>query len=398
MWIAHGPARRTYIVRADRPLPPPSASGTVRTMSKPRAITAAIVVAAVLAFAAVQVLVRRPRAVVEAPREELATEAYAAAMHAKRTEDAAPQRVPIGGHADTGAPPADDVRFTARIGRGPDDFGAELAREGVQRGPAALEVSAEGAAILDLVNGVLRRIDPQGRPLGARPLPSKHVVEAIALPQGKTLFFERSEAGQGLVVTDAAGQVVGRLAIPETVANADADVSRVVVRGETVYVETNGTGPLHAVGTTAGEPLPEGTSVDGYPTRDDRLLLSAGITNEDEGRAWLNASDRATGTHRWTREIQFADEATAVGFLDDDGRGHGWLVVLVGGKPGSFVDAAVCFDTASGNVIASHAIAVDDPPWQSFRDFSVGPAGELFALRRSRDAMRVLRFPCEVTR
>lgn len=274
----------------------------------------------------------------------------------------------------------------------------ELGREGVQRGPAALEVSVDGTSVLDPVNGVLRRFDAQGKALGARALPSRNVVEAIPLSQGRTLLYERSEAGQGLVLTDATGKVSGRIAIPESVANADADVSRVLVRGETIYVETNGTGPLHAVGTTAGEPMPEGGTVDGYPTRDDRLLLSAGITNEDEGRAWLNASERASGAHRWTRELQFADEATAVGFLDDDGRGHGWLVVLVGGKPGSFVDAAVCFDTSNGSVVASHAIAVDDPPWQSFRDFSVGPAGELFALRRARDTMRVLRFPCEAPR
>ena len=59
-----------------------------------------------------------------------------------------------------------------------------------------------------------------------------------------------------------------------------------------------------------------------------------------------------------------------------------------------FVDAAVCFDVSSGAVLASHAVAVDDPPWQSFRDFSVGPDGTLYALRRKRDEARLLAFAC----
>lgn len=372
-------------------------SGTVRSMSKPRAILAGVVVAAALAFAVLQVVARRPSATA-ARRVEAEAPGATPTSAEPKTADRAPQRVPIGGAADAGPARAEELVFTAPIGTAAHAFAFELGREGVQRGPAALEVTSEGTAILDPVRGVVRRFDPAGKALGTRPLPSKNVIEAIALPLGKTLLFERSEVGQSLVLTGADGNVTARLEVPASVANADADVSRVVVRGETIFVETNGTGPLHAVGTTSGEPLPEGTTVDGYPTRDDRLLLSAGITSEDEGRAWINASDRASGSHRWTRELQFADEATAVGFLDDDGRGHGWVVVLVGGKPGSFVDAAVCFDVTTGAVIASHAIAVDDPPWQSFRDFHVGPDGALFALRRARDAMRVLRFPCEGAR
>ncbi len=361
-------------------------------------VITAIGVAVALGFAGLQVVARRPRPRLDDVAATNASPPASAPAPAKRTESSAPQHIPIGSGVDAEASRDAEAILTVRVGTGDGSFGVELGHEGVQRGPASLEVTAEGTTVLDPINGVVRRFDSAGKSLGVRALPSKNAVDVVALPQGKTLVFERSEAGQGLVLADASGNVTGRLTIPASIANADADVSRVLVRGETIYVETNGTGPLHAVGTTNGETLPEGTTVDGYPTRDARLLLSAGITNEDEGRAWLNASDRATGTHRWTRELQFADEATAVGFLDDDGQGHGWLVVLVGGRPGRFVDAAVCFDTASGSVIASHAIAVDDPPWQSFRDFNVGPAGELFALRRSREAMRVLRFPCEPQR
>lgn len=308
------------------------------------------------------------------------------------------QSIAIGTSADAATPSDPEPILRASIGMGKDGFGFEAAREGVLRGPSAPDVSAEGLALLDPIRGELRRFSKDGSPLGALVLPSKHVVEAIAISDGKTLLFERSEAGQGLVVIDRMGAVSARMPIAASVANEDTDVSRIVVRGGTVYAETNGSGPLHAVGTTDGVALPGTTTVDGLPTRDDRFLLSAGITNEDEGRAWINASDRTTGTHRWTKELRFADEATAVGFLDDDGAGHGWVVVLVGGKPGSFVDAAVCFDVASGTVIASHAVAVDDPPWQSFRDFSVGPDGTLYALRRSKHESRVLAFSCQNAR
>ena len=306
----------------------------------------------------------------------------------------AAQVIAIAVASDAAPPEPPTVRWYAAIGTGPGAFAFEAAREGVLRGPAAPEIGPDGIAILDPLRGELRRFTNDGKPLGAVALPSKQAVEAIALPRGQTLLFERGEGGQGVRIVDATGSVVARLPVPAAVANDDADVSRIVVRGSTVYAETNGGGPLHVLGTVQGDTPKEPATIDGLPTRDERLLLSAGITNEDEGRAWINAADRATGTHRWTKELRFADEATAVGFLDDDGHGHGWVVVLVGGKPGTFVDAAVCFDVNSGAVLASHAVAVDDPPWQSFRDFSVGPDGTLYALRRKRDEARLLAFAC----
>jgi hypothetical protein len=332
-------------------------------------------------------------------------------------------RVQVAGHEEIleGAPPADpaagvppsasarervDLRaaddaglrvervlLTAPVGA--LGFGVETTKAGVLHGPAAPLVDGDGFAILDGVRGELRRFGRGGRATATIALPSKGVVDAIALGDGRTLLFERGEAGPRLSVIDAKGKPVAALPIPAGVANEDADVSRVLVRGGTVYVETNGGGPLHAVATAAGEALPGTATTDGYPTQDGRALLSAGITNEDEGRAWVNASDRASGAHRWTKELQFADEASAVGFLDDDGNGRGWVVVLLGSRPGSFVDAAVCFDVATGRVLASHAIPVDEPAWQSFRDFAVTPSGALVALRRTKEAARLLEFPCD---
>jgi hypothetical protein len=286
-------------------------------------------------------------------------------------------------------------RVLARAGVGGQGFGFETTTSGVLRGPAAPLVDEGGEiAILDTVRGELRRFDREGVTVRSVALPSKDIVDAVPLAGGRTLLFERGEAGPRLVIVDAKGKVLATLSVPPAVTNEDADVSRVVVRGGTVYVETNGGGPLHAIGTTEGGALPGTTTTDGYPTRDDRALLSAGITNEDEGRAWVNASDRASGTHLWTRELQFADEASAVGFLDDDGQGHGWVVVLLGSRPGAFVDAAICFEVATGRVLASHAIPVDEPAWQSFRDFTVLPSGALAALRRTKTEARVFELPC----
>ncbi len=306
------------------------------------------------------------------------------------------ESIAVGGAPTAAQPPADEGLFLGPMGTTAESFGFESRGEGVLRGPSSLEMGPNGFTVLDSVRGELRRFAADGRPAGTIALPpsARHVVEAVGLRDGKTLLFERSESGHGMLIVDATGTITSRIPIPASVANDDADVSRLIVRGGTIYAETNGTGPLHAVATEAGEALPGTKTIDGVPTHDDHFLLSAGITNEDEGRAWINVSSRATGAHRWTKELRFADEATAVGFLDDDGHGHGWLVVLVGGKPGSFVDAAVCFDVLSGAILASHAVPVDDPPWQSFRDYSVGPGGELHALRRSTKGARVLSFAC----
>jgi hypothetical protein len=291
-----------------------------------------------------------------------------------------------------GGAPAERVLVRATVGG--VGFGLETTKVGVLRGPSAPWITEDGFAILDPVRGELRRFDATGAAQRALVLPSRNVLDAVPLAQGKTLLFERSEDGQRLAFVDATGKVTATIPMPKAVVNDEADVSRVVVRGGTVYVETNGGGPLHAVATATGETLPGTATTDGYPTHDDRALLSAGITNEDEGRAWINASDRASGAHLWTKELQFADEASAIGFLDDDGNGRGWVVVLLGGRPGAFVDAALCFDVTTGRVLASHAVPVDEPAWQSFRDFTVTPSGSLAALRRSKDEARVLELPC----
>jgi hypothetical protein len=390
-------AHVTLEVRRVRALRPRDASGTVLAMTRARMLATLTAGAALLVVGALRTCQdRKEPASVSASESDLAP----AATRSDATRKApvphadAAETIALMGPGDAATPePPKDV-WHAAIGAGPNGFAFEAGREGVLRGPAAPEVTAEGIAILDPIRGELRRFAADGKPLGSFALPSKQVVEAIALSQGQTLLFERGDAGQQVRIVDAAGSVVARLSVPSAVASEDADVSRIVVRGSTVYAETNGGGPLHVLGTVQGDTPKEPATIDGLPTRDDRLLLSAGITNEDEGRAWINASDRATGTHRWTKELRFADEATAVGFLDDDGHGHGWVVVLVGGKPGTFVDAAVCFDVSSGAVLASHAVAVDDPPWQSFRDFNVGPDGTLYALRRERDEARLLAFAC----
>lgn len=376
-------------------LPPPIASGTVARMDRRHLVAGAGFGLALLVMVAIA---RRPQApgaasplghedVVDTAAPELALPASPGRAPNVR------ERVTLPSLEDGGVAIA---AILARAPVGGTGFGVETTKSGAPRGPSAPSFTDDGVAILDPVRGEVRRFGRGGHALGALPLPSRNVLDALPLADGKTLLFERSEEGQRLAIADASGKLVAALPLPKAVVNDDADVSRVIVRGGTIYVETNGGGPLHAVATVAGDPLPGTATTDGYPTKDERALLSAGITNEDEGRAWLNASDRGSGTHLWTKELQFADEASAIGFLDDDGHGRGWVVVLLGSRPGAFVDAAICFDVASGRVLASHAVAVDEPAWQSFRDFSVTPTGSLAALRRTKDEARVLELPCAV--
>ena len=370
-------------------LPPPIASGTVARMPRRTLVAGAAFALALVVFVALSRRTNAPPATEVLGHEDVVDTAPTPA--AAVVPPNARERVALPSFVDGGAA-SEHVLVHAPVGGA--GFGVESAKAGASRGPSAPGFTDDGLAILDPVRGELRRFDADGRGARALALPSRNVVDAIPLAGSKTLVFERSEEAQRLAVLDASGKVVATMPIPKAVLGDDADVSRVVVRGSTVYVETNGGGPLHAVATTDGTPLPGTTTTDGYPTKDDRALLSAGITNEDEGRAWLNASDRASGAHLWTKELQFADKASAIGFLDDDGRGHGWVVVLLGGRPGAFVDAAICFDVATGQVLASHAVAVDEPAWQSFRDFAVTPNGSLAALRRTKDEARVFELPC----
>ncbi len=136
----------------------------------------------------------------------------------------------------------------------------------------------------------------------------------------------------------------------------------------------------------------ERTEIQGIPTRDGKYLVSAGVTNEEDGRAWVTLADRQAA-HRWTRELRFPSVLSSVAFLDSDASGTLWAVLLAGSSPADYVNWAVCLDPSTGNVRGSFTMAAEDPPWESFRDYAVEDGVGLVAAKRTTAACRTRATP-----
>ena len=108
---------------------------------------------------------------------------------------------------------------------------------------------------------------------------------------------------------------------------ADEHATGVVVDGDNVYVERDH-GPLVRIGSTNGTADGARTEIPGRPSRDGRLYLSGGITDPDQGRYWVNVTDRATGMHRYTLALHSVLTLREMMLLDTDRAGTIYVAVM----------------------------------------------------------------------
>ena len=273
------------------------------------------------------------------------------------------------------------------FGAEPSSLGRGTSPEGKPVAPSSFLADADGVLVLDQEKQRLVRADGT-----SIPLPGKHADDVARGADGSLAVLDRKDA-KDVAILDANGHVRGRLPLEGTGIDDPRDVSRVVVSGNDVYVERNGGGPLLRLGGMDGKPAENRTEIQGIPTRDGAGLISAGITNEDEGRAWLNMADR-NAVHRWTRELKFPAELSAVAFLDSDPNGSIWVVLLAGSTPADYVNWAVCVDPKDGKAKKSITLGVENPPWESFRDFAIRPGGTLVAATRSEKGVTFASYDC----
>jgi hypothetical protein len=273
------------------------------------------------------------------------------------------------------------------FGRGPKSLGRGTSPDGHPVAPASFLADESGVVVLDQENARIVRSD--GRSI---PLPGARADDLARGADGSLAVLDRLGSKE-VAILDPEGRVRGRLPLEGPGVESAREVSRVVVSGKDVYVEVNGGGPLVRIGSTDGKPADVRGEVAGIPTRDGTALLSAGITSEREGRAWVTVADEQ-GAHRWTRELRFPGELSAVGFLDSGGHGAVWAVLLAGSTRADYTNWAVCLDVATGRVRTSATLAVESPAWESFRDFAVREDGSLVVARRSEQQVTYAAYPC----
>jgi hypothetical protein len=271
-----------------------------------------------------------------------------------------------------------------------------ISRDGEQkppRGAGSFSVDAQGnTLVLDDVAHRVVVLGPDGKVQRSTALPGKNADDVVATKDGKMVVTDR--AGGTIHVVDARGRATSYDLSKAGIENP-RDISRVVERGGSVFVQKNGNGPLTLIGDTLGVAAPPGSAEQGIPTRDGAFLVSAGVTNMDAGRIWVNLAKRGDATHVWTRELRFETQITAVPLVDTDNQGRIYVVALgetAGG--GALTNWLSCLRQDTGQPISTQTFPVQTP-WRSFRDFEVRPEGGLVVALKEDQGLRLTTIACE---
>jgi hypothetical protein len=238
----------------------------------------------------------------------------------------------------------------------------------------SLTLAGRDLLVLDQVNGRLARYDAEGRLVSTRP--ASATAQDVAVGKDGTVATLDRLVGKAVTLVGPDGRAVGELPLGPKVGEPGL-VTAVLVDGPLVYVEREH-GALVLLGRTDGTPA-DGPPLIGRPSKDGKLLLTAGLAAKPEGRAYLNVVDRATSSLRFARAILFPRPAQAVVLLDSDARGTLYLGVAAGDEGEAHV---ACLDPVDGHVLGRIALPMSYTPEESFRDFTVGDDGAIvFALR-----------------
>jgi hypothetical protein len=171
-------------------------------------------------------------------------------------------------------------------------------------------------------------------------------------------------------------------------------VTGVFVDGEDVYVEREHSA-LVRVGDTSGRADPDQPEVPGRPSRDGSLFLSAALIDAASGRAMVNAVERPSLQHRFTRELRTGSSILSLVLLDSDLRGTIYLGALLHG-PGETAGPlrVVCLSSQTGAPWGSADLAANSGPEETFRELVVlDEGGFLYAVRDAQGA-RYTRSEC----
>ena len=267
----------------------------------------------------------------------------------------------------------------ARWGSHRDELGRDRPQEGNPEGPMSLVLAGDQLLVLDQVNGRLARYSKDGKLLATSDAPK--TAQDIAVGKDGTVAMIDRLVEKTVTLVDSNGKKIGELSLAGRVPDPGL-VTAVIVDGKDVYVEKEH-GSLVLLGTTDGKGADQPTELTGRPSKDGALLLTAGLSNKEQGRAYLNAVDRKTSSLRFARAIAFPKPALGIVLLDTDAKGTIYLGVA-SGDPG---DAQIaCLDPGDGHVVGRVTLPLSHTAEESFRDFTVGSDGTIaFAVRTDED-------------
>jgi hypothetical protein len=284
-------------------------------------------------------------------------------------------------------------------GAGKNQLGRHRPREGNPEGPMSLTLDRAGNPwVLDQANGRVLKLDGRGNVTGSSLLTVQAAQDLAVAKNGNALVLDRL-VDKTVAVMSGDGKSLGELAvggrgIPET-----GKVTGVFTDGDSVYVEREH-GDLVRIGDTSGKADPNRPEIPGRPTRDGLSYISAQISDGARGRIAVTEIDRASGDHRFTRDVPFGMPVMAILLLDSDLTGLIYLAAM-GERPGptsesptiSVVDL-LCLDPLDGRPLGRAETAANTSADETFREMTVLDNGGVLYLYRSEAGSELRRLDC----
>ena len=286
-------------------------------------------------------------------------------------------------------------------GSGPGALGKTRPQEGNPEAPMSLTLDAQGnVLVVDQVNNRLARFDRQGKSLGSLPLTLQAAQDVQVALDGTTAVLDRL-VDKSVALVGPDGALRGELPVVGKNFPEGGAATALVVDGNDVYLEREH-GDLVRIGDSSGNVDPERPEIPGRPTHDGKSYISAGITDASAGKVFINAIDRSSLKHMYTRELALGVPVTAITFLDSDRLGIIYMALLLQepGKAGGG-DAApaltlrlLCLDPLDGRPTGQATLPLNTLPEETFRDLTMSDRGGVLYSYRSVAGVQVQHHDC----
>lgn len=291
---------------------------------------------------------------------------------------------------------AGDVFARFDWGSGPDQLGRDRPQEANPEAPMSFAAGPDGRVwVLDQVNGRLVRLGPDGEVLGTTRLDQVAPQDVAVGDDGTVAVLDRL-ADRNVTVLSPDGEVVGTIPLEGDLIPETGGVTAVIIDGDDVYAEREH-GPLVHIGDVQGRPATARHEVPGRPSRDQQLYLLAALVDPVAGRFIVNAIERETGRHRFTRQLQAVAMIREILLLDTDGQGV--IYVAIAGAPApdhpEYEEVhLVCLAAADGATIGTAILPGNMGAEETMRQIAVLPGGGVLYGIRTEAGMAFERFDC----
>jgi hypothetical protein len=257
----------------------------------------------------------------------------------------------------------------------------------------SLATDAKGRVyVLDQVNHRVTRRGVDGSVEATFPVDLRAAQDVAIAGDGSLVVLDRL-GDKKLAMFDDGGRLRGEVPLTGPEVGNPSYITGVFLDGKDVYVEKEH-GALVKIADSAGAPATP-VEVPGRPSRDGALWLHAGIVDAAKGRAFVAATDRATGDHRFTRELKQQAELRSIQLLDTDRAGIIYFAVELHLEPATDWVALWCLEPQHGQPVGATSLPANTLPEESFRDLTVLDRGGVVYAIRSEQGVEYRVYECQ---